>query len=80
MHIRSSILRITVSLFLLSVSFLGVAFSQKEKDGSGPRPQTRLYFVAADEVEWDYTPGGVDAMTGKPFEGMAKAYTERGPH
>jgi manganese oxidase len=79
-QIRSSFLRITVSLLVLPLFLLGVAFSQKGKSSSGPRAQTRLYFVAADEVEWDYTPGGVDAMTGKPFEGMAKVYTERGPH
>jgi hephaestin len=38
------------------------------------------YFVAADEVEWNYTPLGTDRMMGMPFEGFAKLYTERGPH
>lgn len=40
----------------------------------------RTYYVAADEVEWDYAPDGIDHMTGKPFAGFAKAHTERGPH
>jgi len=38
------------------------------------------YYVAADEVEWDYAPSGINKMTGKPFEGYAKVFTERGPH
>ncbi len=39
----------------------------------------RTYYVAADEVEWDYAPSGIDMMTGKPFAGLAKVFTERGP-
>ncbi len=40
----------------------------------------RVYYVAADEVEWNYAPSGMDQMMGMPFEGMAKAYTERAKH
>jgi hephaestin len=40
----------------------------------------RTYYIAADEIEWDYAPEGIDHMTGKPFEGYAKVHTERGPH
>ncbi len=47
------------------------------KPGGG---HVRTYYVAADEVEWDYAPTGMDRMTGKPFEGYAKVHTERGPH
>lgn len=38
------------------------------------------YYVAADEVEWNYTPQGIDKMMGMPFMGHAQIYTERGPH
>ena len=38
------------------------------------------YYVAADEVDWNYTPLGVDQMMGMPFMDYAKLYTERGPH
>jgi len=38
------------------------------------------YYVAADEVEWNYTPLAVDQMMGTPFMDFAKLYTERGPH
>ena len=39
----------------------------------------RTYYVAAEEVEWDYAPLGIDMMTGKPFEGTSAAYTQPGP-
>lgn len=38
------------------------------------------YYVAADEVEWNYTPMDMNGMTGEPFAGYAKLFTERGPH
>ena len=41
-------------------------------------PQTRMYFVAADEVVWDYAPTGIDQITGKPFaDGLAAAVMNR---
>ena len=41
--------------------------------------QTRTYYVAADEVQWDYAPTGIDVMTGKPFAGMAAMFVEKTP-
>lgn len=40
----------------------------------------RTYYVAAEEVEWDYAPLGIDTTTGKPFEGTSAAYTQPGPN
>src|SRR5580692_11375354 len=42
----------------------------------------RTYYVAAEEVEWDYAPLGMDMSTGKaqPFEGATVAYTQPGPN
>ena len=56
---------------------LGVAQQVSPKQAGG---KIRTYYVAADEVEWNYAPENVDHMTGKPFEGYAKLHTERGPH
>lgn len=42
--------------------------------------KVRTYYVAADEVEWDYAPGGVNKMMGMKFEGNAVIFTEKGPH
>ncbi len=44
------------------------------------RGQTRTYYVAADEVEWDYAPSGRDEAMGMPFDAIARGFTEPGPH
>ena len=52
-----------------------------------PRPQlhaapaahagkTRTYYVAADEVNWDYAPSGRDEAMGMPFDDVAKGFAE----
>ena len=45
-----------------------------------PTPKTRTYYIAADEVDWDYAPGGVNKMMGMKFEGYSKVFVEKGPH
>ena len=35
---------------------------------SDPNGTTRAYYVAADEVPWDYVAGGVDQISGLPFK------------
>ncbi len=47
---------------------------------SAPEPKVRTYYIAADEVEWDYAPGGVNKMMGMKFDGYSKVFVERGPH
>ena len=34
------------------------------------KPHTRTYFVAADEIDWNYAPSGANAIAGKPFAGV----------
>jgi hypothetical protein len=41
---------------------------------------TRTYYVAADEVQWDYTPSGRDEAMGRDFDAVGKAFTQSGPH
>lgn len=41
--------------------------------------QTRTYYIAADEVEWNYAPTGINQITGKPFDDMANVFVENGP-
>ncbi len=55
------------------------ASSQANND-SGATGRVRTYYVAAEEVEWDYAPLGMDMTTGKAFEGTAVAYTKPGPN
>ena len=57
--------RSTLSLLALAVtSPIVVAQAHATK------PHTRTYFVAADEVEWNYAPSGANAIAGKPFAGV----------
>jgi manganese oxidase len=35
---------------------------------SGDTGQTHTYYIAADEVRWDYVPGGMDGIVGGPFK------------
>ena len=69
--------------------FMAGALAQLAPASATPRPQqdlataggrVRTYYVAAEEVEWDYAPLGIDMNTGKPFEGTAAAYTQPGPN
>jgi FtsP/CotA-like multicopper oxidase with cupredoxin domain len=52
---------------------------QSGSSSSGPG-HTRTYYIAADEVSWDYVPGGKDGITGKPFQeiGFFKAGVKPG--
>lgn len=51
----------------------------KAEDGD-KAGKVRTYYVAADEVNWDYAPSGRDEAMGMPFDEIAKGYTEPGPH
>jgi FtsP/CotA-like multicopper oxidase with cupredoxin domain len=64
----------TVLLFLSCPSF-----GQQQQPRNSSPGKTRVYYIAADEIDWDYAPGGIDQMTGKPVEGYQKQYIERTP-
>src|SRR5215472_15490789 len=41
--------------------------------------QSRTYYIAADEVTWDYAPGGINQITGKPFGDAESFWVANGP-
>jgi manganese oxidase len=58
------------TLALACFTVLGAWLTRRSPAGPAPAPRaghTRTYYVAADEVDWDYLPGGVDRITGKRF-------------
>jgi FtsP/CotA-like multicopper oxidase with cupredoxin domain len=55
---------------------LGTGFVQGR---AGPRPRTHTYFVAVDEVAWDYAPSGMNQITGKPFGPLENINMAGGP-
>jgi FtsP/CotA-like multicopper oxidase with cupredoxin domain len=40
---------------------------------------TRSYYIAADEVVWDYAPQGRNEITGEPFDDAANVFVKSGP-
>src|SRR5256885_3715991 len=40
---------------------------------------TRTYYVAADEVAWDYAPSGMNKITGQPFGDTENVFMQNGP-
>jgi hephaestin len=55
------VFRLAISVLVL----LGLAAPSLAAEGG----KTRTYYVAADEVVWDYAPSGTNQITGRPFEG-----------
>lgn len=45
-----------------------------------PPGKVRTYYIAADEVNWNYAPGGRDEAMGQPFDALQQGFTESGPH
>jgi manganese oxidase len=43
------------------------------------RGWTRTYFIAADEVRWDYAPLGRNNITGRPFGAAENVFVQQGP-
>ena len=44
-----------------------------------PAPITRTYYIAADVVDWDYAPSGMNQIENRPFNDEEKRVTEPGP-
>lgn len=55
--------------------FPALAFAQAPSPGT-----VHVYYIAADEVDWNYAPLGIDKMMGKEFTGYSTVFTTRGPH
>ncbi|HEY6421833.1 MAG TPA: multicopper oxidase domain-containing protein [Pseudonocardiaceae bacterium] len=46
---------------------------------AGAGPQNRAYYIAADEVAWNYAPSGTNMITGQQFDATANKFVESGP-
>lgn len=65
-------LQLTLAIVCLACVYFACA-SFARADG-----KTRTYYIAVDEVNWDYAPSGIDQTTGKPFDHMAMMFIEQG--
>ena len=71
--------RISFTVLLCAAMTCSAAVAS-QPDQTGAASKVRTYYVAADEVEWDYAPGGVNKMMGMKFEGWGAMFTKSGPH
>jgi len=67
------------ALLLLGL-MVGVSASASSTPPGGSTGQTRIYYIAADEVTWDYAPGGINRITGRPFGDAESLWVASGPH
>lgn len=67
-------------VFVAGAVYVPAAAGQANDERAAGGGKVRAYYVAADELDWDYAPSGIDQMMNMPFEGMAKFFMEHGPH
>jgi len=71
-----------LSLALVSTVLAGGCAADDDAsvdDSAAGVGQVRRYFVAADEVVWDYAPTGSNQITGLPFDDVANVFVANGP-
>lgn len=62
-------------LLLIATIGAGVAATTQSNGG-----KVRTYYIAADEVIWNYAPSGKNQMMNMPYNKVERAYAVRGPH
>jgi len=77
MHRQAAVLVMTA--VLVGGAMGARLWAQREAKPLQPAGATRTYYIAADEVDWNYTPADHDHMTGKPYGEKARYSTETGP-
>lgn len=67
---------------LICVAIATVPMQAAHADGkpAAHAGKTRTYYVAADEIDWNYAPSGRDEAMDMPFDAIAREFTESGPH
>jgi hephaestin len=64
---------------ILVVALVGVALLSVVDSGMAAAGKTRHYYIAADEIDWDYAPMGYNNITGRPFDEAASVFVQKGP-
>ena len=70
-----------IGLLVLLASFcLANGKSKPPQNHPARSGHVRVYFIAAEEVDWDYAPSGRDEAMGGAFEDFEKNYVRAGTH
>jgi manganese oxidase len=67
------------AIFALTAAGVGTCAPRGGK-ATAETGKIRTYYIAADEVVWDYAPEGKNMITNQPFNEMEKVFTASGPH
>src|SRR3954471_13363804 len=68
-----------VLLLVLGLVYAGTSRGAPAAPAAPVASQTRVYYIAADHVRWDYAPDGRNDITGQPFDDTAGVFTAPGP-
>jgi manganese oxidase len=71
---------LALSLVCLAGAVLGMRAAHAVTPPAAHAGKTRVYYIAADEVEWNYAPSGRDEAMGMPFDAIALSFTQSGSH
>lgn len=63
-----------VWIFVLAVGLFSVHGAPAETGVKTPPSKTRTYYIAAEEIEWNYTPEGKDMMMARSFDPYQKVF------
>ncbi|HEX6533760.1 MAG TPA: multicopper oxidase domain-containing protein [Gemmatimonadaceae bacterium] len=55
------------------------ALGPRSAPATSAAPRTRTYYIAADLVEWNYAPSGINQITGEPFGDAEGIFVNSGP-
>lgn len=76
----SPVLRVSSVVAVVACLPLGSLPTRAADAGTASTGHVRTYYIAADEVDWNYVPKGIDEVSGKAFTADESVYTERGAH
>jgi FtsP/CotA-like multicopper oxidase with cupredoxin domain len=69
-----------LGVMAITAGWLLPAMSAQSGDGRGSSRgvtgTTRIYYIAADEVDWNYAPAKMDNMTGRHYDERARRFVE----
>jgi FtsP/CotA-like multicopper oxidase with cupredoxin domain len=67
-----------VGLIVIAGLF-AAGFFANAKLAQAAASHTRTYYIAVDEVQWDYAPLNTNQITGEPFDDTANVFVQNGP-
>ena len=76
--IKRSLVSVGGIVALAAVPAMILVLGSRPDVGQAAGGQTRTYYIAADEVAWNYAPDGKNDITGQPFSGQSLTYVQRG--